>query len=212
MTVLRLHSLKLPGAALLGALLVNLALFSLVTLLSSERVPLEDEIDATSVQLVSLKPPTPPEPEKIEQPKPPEPEHQVDFHPDLSPPTLDLGPPGLSSGIAIDLGLDRLGGEMDESVVFNSFELDTQPEAIVRLQPPYPYRARERGIQGIVQVKLLVNQDGSVGEVVVVNARPEGVFEETVLETVPKWRFSPGQIAGEPVAAWVVTNVRFEFN
>jgi protein TonB len=200
------------GLALLGALAVNVALFSLITLLSHERKQPDEEIPAGSISLVSLKPPEPPAEKAVEQPKPPEPKQRVDYQPNLAAPALDFGPPGLSGGIAIDLGIDRLGGSIDENVVFDAFELDTQPEAVVRLQPPYPYRARERGIEGIVQLKLLVNQDGSVGEVTIIAARPEGIFEETVRETVPKWKFSPGKLAGEAVAAWVVTNVRFEFN
>ena len=30
-----------------------------------------------------------------------------------------------------------------------------------------------------------------------------------VRQTVPRWKFKPGHIAGEPVTSWVVTNVRF---
>lgn len=197
------------GAALLGAVLVNVALFSLVTLLSRERAPQQDEIDATGVSLVSLKPPEPPEQEEIKEPKPPEPKQQLDFQPDLTPPALDLGAPGLAGGIAINLGLDRLDDGMDQQVVFNAYELDTQPEAVMR-NVNYPYKARERGIEGVVQLKLLVNKDGTVGQVQILGARPEGIFEETVQKDAANWKFTPGRISGEPVTAWVVTNVRFE--
>jgi len=199
------------GPALLGAVLVNVGLFSLVTLLSGDRVPARDEISASSINLVSLKPPTPPEQEKVEQPKPPEPRQEVDFQPDLTPPALDLGAPGLAGGIAINLGLDRLGADLGADVVFDAFELDSHPEAVLRMRPDWPYRAQQRGIEGVVQVKLMVNKDGSVGEVIILNAQPEGVFEESVRKKVPMWKFRPGKIDGETVASWVVTNIRFEF-
>jgi periplasmic protein TonB len=211
MTVARRRYPLWVGPALLGAVLVNVGLFSLVTLLSGDRVPARDEISAASINLVSLKPPTPPEQEKIEKPKPPEPKQEVDFHPDLTPPALDLGAPGLAGGIEINLGLDRLGTDLSANVVFDAFELDSHPEAILRMRPDWPYRAQQRGIEGVVQVKLLVNKDGSVGEVIILNAQPEGVFEESVRKKVPLWKFRPGQIAGETVASWVVTNIRFEF-
>lgn len=195
--------------ALLGAVLVNVALFSLVTLLSRERAPRQDEIDATGVSLVSLKPPEPPEQEEVKEPKPPEPKQEMDFQPDLTPPALDLGAPGLAGGIAINLGLDRLDDGMDQQVVFNAYELDTQPEAIMR-NVQYPYKARERGIEGVVQLKLLVNKDGTVGKVEILGARPEGVFDDQVRQDAANWKFTPGRISGEAVTAWVVTNVRFE--
>lgn len=201
------------GPALLGAVLVNVALFSLVTLLSQEKAPPKDEIDATSISLVSLKPPEPPKQKEVEQPKPPEPKQQLDFTPDLTPPPLDLGAPGLAGGIAINLGMGNLDQGGTDQVIFNSYELDTQPETVVRMQPTYPYKARERGIEGVVQLKLLVNKDGSVGKVEIMSARPEGMgFEEKVRETAPRWKFKPGRIGGEPVTAWVVTNVRFTLN
>ncbi|HPF35644.1 MAG TPA: energy transducer TonB [Candidatus Krumholzibacteria bacterium] len=210
MTGARKRSPLILLLALVGAVLVNVALFSLVTLLSQERAPQQDEIDATGVSLVSLKPPEPPEQEEVKEPKPPEPKQELDFEPDLTPPALDLGAPGLAGGIAINLGLSRLDDGMDQNVVFNAYELDTQPEAIMR-NVQYPYKARESGIEGVVQLKLLVNKDGTVGKVEVLGERPEGMeFGTQVEKDAVNWKFTPGRIAGEAVTAWVVTNVRFE--
>lgn len=200
------------GAAVLGAVVVNVVLFSLVTLLSQEREPPRDEIDANSVSLVSLKPPAPPEQEEIKPPKPPQPKQQLDFKPDLRPPDLDLGPPGLAGGIALDLGMGDLNDGIDGQVVFNSYELDTQPETMARIPPEYPYEARQRGIEGVVQIKLLVNADGTVGPVHVLSARPENIFDDAAVKGAQRWKFKPGRISGEPVSAWVVTNVRFTLN
>jgi protein TonB len=93
--------------------------------------------------------------------------------------------------------------------VFEAYELDQPPQAVVRVPPVYPYKAREQGIEGVVQVKLLINQDGSVGHLEILDARPEGLFEEAVRNAVPQWKFSPGKIDGQTVTAWVVTYVRF---
>jgi protein TonB len=59
---------------------------------------------------------------------------------------------------------------------------------------------------------MLVNPDGSVGQVQVLDARPPGIFEDAVKRTVPQWRFSPGKIEGRPVAAWVVTTIQFNLD
>ena len=56
----------------------------------------------------------------------------------------------------------------------------------------------------------VLNSDGRVDEVKVINARPPGVFEETVRQAVSAWRFQPGTIMGEPVKTRVITTIRFE--
>jgi protein TonB len=48
-----------------------------------------------------------------------------------------------------------------------------------------------------------------VGRLIILDARPKGLFEDAVRKTVPRWKFSPGRIAGEEVTSWVITTVRF---
>ena len=63
-----------------------------------------------------------------------------------------------------------------------------------------------------MQVRFLVRRDGTVGEVIIESAEPAGVFEEAVREAVSRWRFEPGRLAGESVAAWVVQPLRFDLS
>ena len=58
-------------------------------------------------------------------------------------------------------------------------------------QPEYPQDALRRGTTGAVTLEFTVNPDGSVGNLVVVNATPRGVFERGVQNTVRRWRFQP---------------------
>lgn len=191
-----------------GALLVNLGLLGLAPLLSHERERPEEGDIVSGVSLVTLKPPKPQEPEKVKEKPKPEPEPEVDFKPELMQPQFS-GFGGLDAGIAVNLGglgNTDLGGEF----VFESYELDSPPEPVAKVPPIYPYKAREQGIEGVVQVKLLVRADGTVGQVLILAARPEGVFEDAVAKAVPQWRFDPGKVEGQPVTAWVTTAVRFE--
>jgi len=101
----------------------------------------------------------------------------------------------------------------DESAgapAFESYELDKPPAVSERVQPEYPYTAREKSIEGAVQVKILVLQDGSVGRVLILDARPKGIFEEAVNRAVARWRFTPGTIRGKVVTSWVVTTIHFD--
>ena len=190
-----------------AALLANFVLLALVSFLISERRPPQDITEPGSVKLAQLVTPEAPKEEKIKKPEPPKPKQEEDFTPDLVKP--EFARPGpLLDGIVIDLGGTK-GGDMNEDFVFESYELDQPPQPVAKIPPVYPYKARERGTEGVVQVKLLVNADGSVGQVIVLDARPEGVFEESVVKAVSKWKFQPGVIEGQPVTAWVVTNIRF---
>jgi protein TonB len=190
-----------------AALLANVVLLLLVSFLVSERKPPQDITDPTSVKLAQLVTPEAPKEEEVKKPEPPKPKQQEDFTPDLVQPEL-AGPGDLMDGVVIDLG-GMKGGEREEDFVFEAYELDQPPQPVAKIPPVYPYRAREQGTEGVVQVKLLVNPDGTVGQVVILDARPPGLFEEAVMKSVSKWRFEPGVIEGQPVTAWVVTNIRF---
>lgn len=198
------------AAYLGGALLVNLLLLGLLPLLAQERKAREEDDFSAAISLVKLDAPAPPEREEVRKEEKPEPEPQPDFMPELMQPDFS-GIGDLAGGIAIDLGaLSGSSGGLGQAIVFESYELDSPPEPVVKVPPVYPYKAREQGTEGVVQVRLLVRPDGSVGQVLIVAARPEGVFEEAVRQAVPRWKFEPGKMDGQAVAAWVVTAVHFK--
>ena len=204
---LRRVGLLVP-AALLAALL-NLALLYAAGHLSRQKPVVRDHGPPVVVDVVTLAPEeAPPPPREIEEPPPPEPRPRPDFVPELAAPA-----PGEAPAIAVDVDLDPslfADAPRRGDLVFEAGALDQPPRARVRSEPPYPYRARQRGIEGEVRVRLLVRADGSVGEVTILSAEPEGVFEDAVRRTVPRWTFSPGLIDGKAVASWVVTTVHFE--
>ena len=92
---------------------------------------------------------------------------------------------------------------------FEAHEVDRQPLPVSCPQPKYPYRLRRRGIEGVVNVRFLVNRDGHPRHVSILNANPKGFFENSVLQIVPKWRFKPGLNSGRAVDVWVEETIRF---
>jgi protein TonB len=196
--------------AIFASILVNLLLFQVASLLSSERKNKQDITDPVGIKLVSLAAPEPVEEEEVKEPDKPEEEPQADFTPDLVRPELS-GLGGIDAAVTINLG-NMTETNMDREFVFEAYELDQAPQAVVRIPPVFPYKAREQGIEGVVQVKLLVNTDGTVGQVEILDSRPKGIFEDAVMKAVPKWKFNPGKIQGKAVTAWVVTFVRFNFD
>lgn len=198
------------GAALGVSLAVNLFLVAIASVLVGVRSAPPEVLNPIGVKLVELAPPEPKEPDKVEEPPKPRAQEKLDFVPDLARPDLSV-PSALDMGVAINIGRFETSNMADQ-FVFEAYELDQPPQAAVRVPPPYPYQARERGIEGVVQVKLLVNADGTVGQVQILDARPKGVFEDAVMKSVPHWKFNPGKVEGKAVTAWVVTAVRFDLN
>jgi protein TonB len=190
-----------------AAVVVNLALFGVTTVLSQERDRPQDISEPVGVSLVSLKPPEPPEQQEVKDPEPPPPQEKPDFAPDLVAPGLgDMAGPAI--GVAIDVGgVKRETAAAD--FIFDSVDLDRPPEVVARVNPEYPYLARERGIQGYVAVKVLVDAEGSVRQANILKSKPQGVFDQAVRKALPGWRFKPGEVGGEPVTAWVTTTLHF---
>lgn len=195
------------------AIAVNFALLSTAVLLAVEERFAQDMSAPTGVKLITLSAPEPPKQEEAPPPQPPREEPKPDFGPDLF--TPDLGPHfgglGGVGAVAIDLGGAAESG-MRSDFVFESYELDQAPRPVAKTPPIYPFKAREQGVEGVVQVKILVKADGSVGDVIIMDSRPPGTFDTAVRNAVPTWRFEPGVIGGKRVTAWVVTALRFQLN
>ncbi|BDU15237.1 energy transducer TonB [Lysobacter auxotrophicus] len=69
------------------------------------------------------------------------------------------------------------------------------PAAMPRLlrdaAPRYPLAARNRRIEGSVQVAFTIQPDGTVTDVRTVSAQPEGLFEQAALAAAARWQFEP---------------------
>ena len=208
--------MSLPGKnkwllpAIAFSIVVNATILGLMTFLIKERGLPESIEDLGAISLITMPPPELFQEEKPKEPEPPKPKEQLDFTPDLIQPDL-LSAADLDVGVAFNIG-GMQSQKVESDFVFEAFELDEPPKPISRVKPVYPFGAQEQGIEGVVQVKLLVHKDGSVGNVVIMDARPKGIFEDSVRRAVPRWRFSPGTIEGKPVTAWVVTSLHFDLN
>lgn len=75
--------------------------------------------------------------------------------------------------------------------------------------PEYPRKAREQGLEGFVALHILVDDQGRVAEVCVLEASPPGVFDAAAVLAARRWTFAPGRSGGAPVEAWVRQVVRF---
>ena len=65
--------------------------------------------------------------------------------------------------------------------------------------PVYPPDAMAAGIEGRVTLRYDIGVDGTVFNLRVVEAEPEGVFEEAALKALAEWRFRPPVVDGRNV-------------
>jgi protein TonB len=194
-----------------AALVITAVIMVTAAQLVRERPPELDITAPVPVALVTVpREDTPPEEPEPTPPEPPEEKPQVDFAPELPAPSLTA--PQLSGpSVAIDPGL--FGGVAPSGpMVFEVGDLDRPPQSVVRRQPDYPFRARQRRIEGRVRVRFLVGTDGKTSQITILESEPDGVFDEAVRNAVAGWRFEPGVIGGERVASWVVTPIVFDLS
>lgn len=204
-----------PGDLLLvmlGAFLLNLVVFGAASLLQREaralKAPLTYEIQA----FLPEEPPPPPQQKKLKPPEkektPPKEFKRVKLaairkeKPILETPVLDLEVnPKLATGLDLGPVPPRKFGLAD---------VDHAPMVTARVPPLYPYHAKRQGIQGGVTVRFLVDKKGRVSRISVIKAKPQNIFESSVLRSLARWRFRPGRKDGRPVDTWVETDILFE--
>ena len=69
------------------------------------------------------------------------------------------------------------------------------PRLITEVKPSYPDDARQRGLEGEVDMEIVVRRDGSVGNVRILKGL-SGAMNERAAEAVRQWRFSPARRQG----------------
>lgn len=100
----------------------------------------------------------------------------------------------------IDIGLDIGGASLGVS--------DGEMLPLVNIQPTYPTRAAQRGIEGWCQVAFTVTETGGVKDIRVVDADPPGMFDQASMRAAERFRFQPRVVNGQPVE---VPNVQYVF-
>jgi TonB family protein len=84
-----------------------------------------------------------------------------------------------------------------ESVV-----LDKNPALIKIAFPIYPQEALNNNLEGRVVVEVLIDKNGNAKEAFAVET-DNVIFNESALEVVGRFHFTPGMLNGQPVPAWV---------
>ncbi|HTQ98724.1 MAG TPA: energy transducer TonB [Candidatus Acidoferrum sp.] len=196
-----MSSLRFPLAVIFG-LLLNGGMFYVLYKLTTVTFNIEVR-QATHIEFTRMKRDTEVQTrreEKVErQPPPPTPEV-----PSVSAAASNVGGVTVTLAPKIDtksaLSGIKVSGGSDRDVV-----------PLVRINPEYPQRALNRGIEGWVTVQFTITETGSVADAVVVDASPKGMFDEAALKAIAKWRYNPKVEDGVAVARkGIQTMLRFQ--
>ena len=84
------------------------------------------------------------------------------------------------------------------------------PRILRQTEPAYPESLRQQRIEGRVAVRMLVLEDGSVGDANVVSSSGYGEMDEAALDAVRQWQFVPArQEGGSAVRCRTTLSVSF---
>jgi len=198
-------------AMLFGPVLV----FGLVVLMNQYMGKI-DRVPAQEVTEISMAKEIKPEPKKeikkvepkkqVTRPQAPAPFKGLDTA--LS--GIDLGSLGLDDGQGRSLD-DGLLGKTGNAVMTADL-VDVPPKPISRGAFKYPPAAKREGIKGYVVLSVLVEADGSVNQVQVLESNPSGIFDSAALQGIRAWHFEPAKYKGDTVRVWAKQRIRFDLS
>src|SRR5690554_1452663 len=115
----------------------------------------------------------------------------------------------MDGGPALNIGRTAVDVDVDLSIGAAGLGVsDGEMLPLVNIQPTYPTRAAQRGIEGWTQVTFTVTESGGVRDVSVVDAEPPGMFDRASIRAAERFRFQPRVVNGEAVE---VPNVQYVF-
>ncbi len=191
----------------------GLVFFGVLAMNMFSEPPKKEDIDsATSFEVEKKPPPPKPKEQKQQQQK----RQSRTVARSLAPvPNLGSQIGGVSFGLpAFEANFSSMAGESllgntAKDMVMTEDAVDAPAQPLSRVPPEYPSKARQKGVEGFVTLNVLVNAEGSIQQMRVLNADPQGVFEDSAKAALARWEFRPGQYQASPVAMWVKQTIRY---
>ena len=219
--------------AVAGSILINLLGLMVLTWMSLPEPKQEESTPETRpAPTVMPQEQPPPEPEPPDPQPTPEPQEALEPAPSqITAPTMEspvaieaaelpaadfdalaasLDTAARSQGEGVGKGLFDEDGRGERQQARSAGDVDQPPVPNKTVSPRYPLEAERRKTTGYVVVRALVERDGRVSVVEVVDAKPRGVFEEAAKQAFAQWRFEPAEDDGERVRVWVRKRLDFE--
>lgn len=182
-------AVRLPAAALLGLLLTGAMFWFLWALITGGGGAM-DLRPAVRIDFSPLRHDTTTESkrDKVDRPKP----QQVPEMPDMARTNFDAGDSNANFNMNVQSDVS-MGG----ITVSGGSDRDIMP--LVRINPVYPRRAQERGVEGWVQFEFTITPAGTVTDVKVIDSEPKGMFDDAATKAILRWKYNPKVEEGRAV-------------
>lgn len=79
----------------------------------------------------------------------------------------------------------------------------TLPTLQEDLEPDYPHEARKEGLEGSVEMNMLVNDEGDVKQTIVIKSSGYQVLDDAAVQFAKKLKYNPAKKQGKPIDVWV---------
>lgn len=124
---------------------------------------------------------------------------------------LSFGTPQFDEANFDEFMGDDLLGAKDSSVMDKS-SVDTPPRIVKRSPIVYPELARKQGVSGYVSMNVLIDENGNVEDVEIIDSKPAEIFDLMADSTIRRWVFEPATYNGKRVKVWALQKIVFELN
>ncbi|MFT3829932.1 MAG: TonB family protein [Opitutaceae bacterium] len=139
--------------------------------------------------------------------------------PDLPSLPTQLAPPAARATLAARFDLTKSAvkpvvenGDLEARRVFDRGDVDQQPIALQRVTPRISYGDAYTLDTPRTTMLLVVNTDGTVGDVRILQSAQDEYFDRMMVEAIRQWRFSPALRKGRKVRCWVQQAISVQLN
>ena len=129
------------------------------------------------------------------------------------PPINDMG--GNDDSAAVTIDPTDINDHIPLPYAYNPIEIvpyykvEVKPQPVFIPAPEYPDLPRRAGIEGKTVVKALVDVDGSIAEVKILQTSGNQMLDQAALAVAQKAQFSPAKQRDRYVRVWVAIPINF---
>ncbi|MBT65026.1 MAG: hypothetical protein CML13_17650 [Puniceicoccaceae bacterium] len=109
--------------------------------------------------------------------------------------------PGTGNSMAGDFALPSFNvnsSDLGGLEIFELGDVDSPPQPRTKIEFSYPAAAKRKGITGVVKVEYVVNENGRVEKINIVES-PSNILSKATEEVLQRARFEPAQKSGRAV-------------